>query len=323
MVCKVQDGAHQIGILNNLLASNTMAQFGPGGRRMKSLPNQAGRIDRRTLLQTGALVTSGVLAIGTTSATSAVETRRFHEGDSVEIGEGMVTAYATTTSAGSVSSLGVHVDGAALDALGDEEIAAPLAFPSKTATGDAIDHHQFTYLQFDYHPEGHWPEGVYDVPHFDVQCFMVDQSTVEGIEEQPATYSIPEAQLPADHVRPLLVDTDDDGEPDAPIVEAGRGEPIADPRSAEHRANGEFTHTHIYGAYDPDGDGAGRITLFEPMITVDFAAQLDTVANVELKTPTAFFAADEYPTSYVIQPEGNGGIYVYLDDFKSFPGTNE
>ncbi|WP_226483345.1 hypothetical protein [Natrinema amylolyticum] len=233
-----------------------------------------------------------------------------------------MTAYATTMSADSVFSLGVYFDSAAIDALGDEEVAIPLTFPSETTGGDALNLHQFTFLRFNYLPEGHWPEGVYDVPHLDTQFFMLDQSTVEGIEERPATYSIPEAQMPEDHIRPPVVDTNDDGEPDTPIVEAGRGEPIADPSSSEHQEDGEFTHTCIYGASDPDSDGRGQISLIEPMITVDFADQLDTVVDTELKTPEEYFAAGEYPTSYLLQPGEDGGFFVSLTDFESFPGPS-
>ncbi len=243
-------------------------------------------------------------------------------GDSFAVGDGRVTAYATTNSVTEVTSLGLHVDNGALDALGNEEVTTRLSFPLETTAGDAIDLHQFTFLQFDYVPEGHWPEGVYDTPHLDIQYFMLDRSIVESITQRPATYSIPKAQMPADHIRPNVVDTDDDGSPDTPIVEAGRGEPIADPSSSEHQEDGEFTHTHIYGASDPDGDGVGQLTLFEPMVTVDFADRLDTVTDVKLNTPAAYAAADKYPTSYVLQPEGNGGIYVSLTDFESFPGPS-
>lgn len=286
--------------------------------------NRGKRIDRRTVLKAGAIAASGGLVTRTASASRDITIPRnsFETGDSIAVGDGAVTAYVTTNPVTGVTSLGAHVDNAALDALGNEEVTATLSFPTETAAGEAIDLHQFTFLQFDYLPEGHWPEGVYDTPHLDIQCFMLDQQTIEEIAQQPATYAIPKTQMPTDHVRPKVVDTDDSGSSDAPIVEAGRGEPIADPGSSEHHDGGKFTHTHIYGAYDPDGDGVGRLTLFEPMVTVDFADRLDTMVDVELKTPAAYATADEYPTSYVLQPESDGGLYVSLTDFESFPGPN-
>ncbi|NHN61573.1 MULTISPECIES: hypothetical protein [Halorussus] len=284
-----------------------------------TLPNRTERIDRRSFLRIGALVAGGVLVTGTGSATSAATTTAFHEGESIAVGDGTVTAYATTTPKATVESLGVHVDGAAMDAFDDEEVKAPLAFPAQTAAGNALDHHQFRFVRFEYLPEGHIPKGVYDVPHFDFHFFMLDESIVETIERGPARYSIPEAQMPEDHIRPPLVDTDDDGEPDAPLVESKRGEPITDPGFTEYQEDGEFTHTHLYGGYDPDGDGEGRLILFEPMLTTDFVDQLDTLLDVNMQIPTAYFTGDEYPTSYVIQPVSDGGIYVCLTDFEGFP----
>lgn len=285
--------------------------------------NRTERIDRRSFLKTGALVASSGLVTGTASVTPTSGTAEFRTGESIEVGDGAVTAYATTTGDDAVASLGVHIDGAAMDAFGDDEMGAPLNFPEKTAAGNAINHHQFSFVQFEYLPEGHFPKGVYDVPHFDFEFHMLDEATVEEIEQRPAQYSIPKTQMPKGHIRAPLADTDGDGEPDTPLVEAKRGEPIADPASSEYQEDSEFTHTHLYGGYDPDGDGTGRIILFETMITTAFAAQLDTVVDVELKTPAEYFTADEYPTSYVVQPVEEGGLYVSLTDFETFPGSSQ
>lgn len=285
-------------------------------------PNQRGGIDRRAILKTGAIIASGGLLAETATA-SASESQHVHVGDSTEIEDGTAMAYATTTSGGDLSSLGVYFDAAALSSVDDEEVAVPLAFPSETASGDTLDLHQFTFLQLDYLPEGHRPEGVYDVPHLDAQFFMLAQSTVEGIEAEPATYSIPEAQIPTDHIRVPTVDTTDDGTPDTPLVEEGRGEPIADPSASEHQEDGEFTHTYLYGASDPDGDGVGRVTLVEPMVTIDFATQLDTGMDAPMKTPAEYFTADEYPTSYTVEPGDDGGLSISLTDFEPFPGPGK
>lgn len=232
-----------------------------------------------------------------------------------------MTAYAVNATENVVSSLGVHVSEAAMAAF-DDEMAVDLRLPAKTAAGHPLDLGQFTFVRFKY-THGHWPEGTYDVPHFDVHFFMLDRPAVAEIESRPADYAIPDAQLPGGHVRPLAVDTDDDGEPDAPLVESKRGEPVANPNVSEFRTDGEFTHTHIYGASDPDRDGVGRLTLYEPMMTFDFADGLDTMIRTELATPAEFFTADRYPTSYVVQPTGDGGVYLYLDDFEPFPGPSE
>ncbi|UPV73740.1 hypothetical protein M0R89_14480 [Halorussus limi] len=291
---------------------------------MTRLPtNRVERIGRRTFLKTGTAVAVGSVVTGNAGADEGSSVSNFHPGDSVAVGDGTVTAYATTGSTNAVTTVGVHIDGAALNAFDDEEVATPLALPSETVAGEDIDRHQFSFAKFEYLPTGHWPEGVYDVPHLDVEFHMLDRPTVEGIESGPANYAIPEPQLPEGHVRPPAVDTDDDGEPDAPLVEAERGEPIGNPNAPEFEEGGQFTHTHVYGAYDPDGDGVGRLTLFEPMIAVEFAAGVDAVVTAELRTPAEFFTADEYPTAYALQPTGDGGVYLYLDDFEAFSGPSE
>lgn len=280
-------------------------------------------MDRRSFLKSAALVVGGSLVTGTVGATPTSTTIAFRAGESIEVGNGAVTAYVTTRKEDTVASLGVHIDGAAMDAFADREVEANLDFPAETATGDPIDHHQFRFVRFEYLPNGHVPEGIYDVPHFDFHFFMLDEQTVEAIEPHPAQYTIPKAQMPKNHIRPPLADTDGDGEPDTPLVEKRRGEPITDPSFSEYQEGGEFTHTHLYGGYDPDGDGTGRLTLLEPMITTDFVDQLDTLLEVELQTPSAYFTADEYPMSYVMQPVSDGGLYVSLNDFTEFPGPSQ
>lgn len=299
---------------------------------------------RRSLLKL--LGTGGVLTLGSgIAATSGNDededdgtgsaNRGHHEGESTAVGDGEVTAYVTTTPMGAISSLGVHIDGDAMEVFGDEEVVANLDFPTETTDGAELDTHQFTYLRFEYLPEGHIPKGVYDVPHFDFIFFMLDEETVEGIEARPAQYSIPEAQMPTDHIRPPLADTNGDGEPDAPLVEPKLGEPITDPAFPEYQEDGEFTQTHLYGAYDPDGDGVGELMRFEPMITAGYVDRvlangllqgnvpLDIGQQVELKTPAEYATADEYPTAYVLRPDGDGGLFVSLEDFEAFPGPSE
>lgn len=286
------------------------------------------------VLSLGSGIAAAAGSDGDEDARTASATRGHHEGESTAVGDGKVTAYVTTTPRGAVSSLGVHIDDAAMEAFGDGEVVANLDFPTETTDGVELDTHQFTYLRFEYLPEGHIPKGVYDVPHFDFIFFMLDEEIIEGINANPAQYSIPKAQMPADHIRPPLADTDGDGEPDAPLVEAKLGEPITDPAFSEYQEDGKFTQTHLYGAYDPDGDGVGELMRFEPMITADYVdrvlandllqgnAPLAIGQQVELKTPAEYATADEYPTAYGLRPDGNGGLFVSLEDFEAFPGPS-
>lgn len=279
---------------------------------------------RRPFLKTAGLGLAGTALLTGTAAAHPKPTKTHDRiwGDSVSVGSGEVKTYATTNPAGKLSSLGVYIDADALAAFDEaaphESVAAHLGFPG---AGDGVDDgHQFTFLGFHFNPQGHPPEGIYTVPHFDFHFYMMSESDVEAITTGPAAYSIPAAQMPADYVRVPVLDTDNDGVPDTPVSEEEMGEHLIDPTSSEFSE--PFTHTMIYGAYNSECDGVGRITFVEPMITHAFLASLDEEVEIDMKTPDEYFAADDYPTRYVMEPSSHGGVYVSLDGFAEFPGPS-
>lgn len=309
-------------------------------------------IDRRRLLKTTAVLASGTLATGAASGAGTEPspskppqpaTHDAHWGESDERGD--IWTYATADSAGRLSSLGVHVDGGALMAFDEAERAARLRFPDETDDGAAIDLHQFTFMGFRYNPQGHAPPGIYDVPHFDFHFYMIGEDVVEGISGGPlesaplpfvglADYDIPPAQFPRGYTF----------EAHRPIFE-GMGEHLLDGTAPEFHG-AEFTHTNVYGAYDPsidpaepagtkvvtldgdrveapvyEGDGDGRLHFVEPMVTTDFLRnELERAQSVDVATPTAYVEADHYPTAYAMTPDGDGGAYVSVTEFEAFPG---
>lgn len=260
------------------------------------------------------MVAGGTLATGTAAAHPKPDDHDLIWGDELDYLAGDLRTYATMAPTGELSSLGVYMDADALAVFNEDPLEAHLKFPQ-------IDTHQFTFVGFHYARTGHPPEGIYDVPHFDMHFYTIPEETVEGIVTQPATYSIPDAQLPTDYQRVPAVDTDEDGEPDTPIVEKEMGEHIVDLTSPEFQPGGRFTRSMIYGAYDPDGDGIGQITFMEPMITANFLRNLDGEVETEMKTPEQFPTADEYPTRYVIEKGIHGGVYISMECFEPFPGT--
>lgn len=284
--------------------------------------NVSRRSALKTGLATGTLLAGGTVFIGGTvfSGTTAAEPKPDNHdvivGDDIDFLDGTVRTYATTNPEGDLSSIGVYLDDDALDAFDEDPLDIHLALP------DEVDTHQFTFLGFHYNPEGHPPPDVYTVPHFDFHFYMLPEETVEDITSGPATFSIPDARMPEDYQRLPVLDTDDDGQPDTPLVEEEMGEHLADTSSPEFQEDGEFTHTMIYGAYDSDGDGTGQITFIEPMITVDFFEDLSMETVVRIKTPQEYAQEDNYPTEYVMEPDLEGGVYVSLDGFTEFPGPS-
>lgn len=268
-----------------------------------------------TLLLGGGLVGSTAYS-GPVSAHPKPENHDLVWGDTIDFLDGVVRTYATTNPSGNLSSLGAYLDETALETFDEDPLEAHLEFP------DGVDTHQFTFLGFHYNPMGHPPPDIYTVPHFDLHFYTIAEETVEGIVTEPATYDIPDAQVPEDYQRVPAVDTDDD-EPDTPLVEEDMGEHLVDPTSPEFQEDGTFTHTMIYGAYDVDGDGTGRITFAEPMVTVEFLDGLDEEVAVGMKTPEEFAEADDYPTEYVMEPGLHGGVFISLDGFTEFPGAGD
>lgn len=174
----------------------------------------------------------------------------------------------------------------------------------------------------------------------------MDAQTVEAIRGGPlpkdvpfvglADYDLPEEQLPPGYHH----------EQHRLIVQE-MGEHLLDETGPEFHGR-DFTHTNIYGLYDdaidpesPDGsevielggeemempvysgDGQARLHFVEPMITTDYITNdLTEEVTVGIATPAVFPKADKYPTTYVMRPDGDGGVFVSMDNFLSFPGVN-
>lgn len=263
------------------------------------LPRQ-GKRTRRTVLKAIGLAGSTSL-VGAPVAASRSEPEVYVRGESTAVGNGRIETFATRRPGGDLTSLGVFLDRHALAAFGDGAVHAHLSFPH-----DKVDTHQFTFMGFHYEPDGHEPPTIYDVPHFDFHFYFLEQDTVESIESGPATYVIPPAQIPEDYARMF-------------IVEPEMGEHLVDSSAPEFQGS-DFTHTLIYGAYDPEQDGIGRLTFVEPMVTRTFLDQVEERRAVPMKTPDRYYTADIYPTTYVFDPAPNGGMSVLITDFTCFPG---
>lgn len=235
-------------------------------------------------------------------------------GDAVEVGDGEMKAFATVMPQGDPIHLGVWMDAEVFDALPTTGGPVPyhLQFPDVTGTN-------FTYAGVDWNPAGHPPGGVYDVPHFDVHFYLLAEEDVEDIAGGVATYDLPDDQFPENNVFASAL-----GAP-REIVPA-MGEHLVDLSAPEF--NGEdFTHTLIWGAYDPAlldgaGDGVGELAFVEPMVTQEFF-ETEPDVTTEMNLPDAFPEAGQYPTTYTVQYlSGPDAYVVYLGDFESFDASD-
>ena len=238
-----------------------------------------------------------------------------HYGPLVDLGDGTARSYLAIDGAGKPVELGVLFSASALQGLptaptstgrcfdlngngridasgeceGDHEYV--LAMPSVAADRTDIP---FLWMGVNWNVHGHVPPGVYDLPHFDLHFYMVDEDSIRGIRTgscglfmdcddfKRATRPVPAKYVHRHHVNV-----------DAAVAQMGNH--LIDTTSPEFRKPPEkFTHTWIFGAYD------GRITFYEPMITREYL--LGRPNNcAAIKQPDAWQQSGYYPTRYCIR----------------------
>lgn len=304
--------------------------------------------DRRSVLTgIGAGLAAGTL-LGTAGSAAAGKPDRnpfdtpnasYVEGEATSVAgnDPDVWTFATSTRRGRPQHLGIWIEDAAFEAL----TAAP-AHQVLTLDFPAVDGLAYTFAGINWNPMGHPPAGVWGTPHFDFHYYLADETLIESIVGPApgpvmgvATYDVPDAYFPENYVyeTPRLL-----------VPEMG--EHIYDETSPEWDPDVPFTHTYIYGLYDPsidpaapsgsvdlpfgpggslvpvptyEGDGEGELTFTEPMITEAFmrdvqASEAEVTTSVPL--PAAFPEAGYYPTSYTTRYVGSAGAYaITLENF--------
>ncbi|HZT13036.1 MAG TPA: hypothetical protein VFA29_09540 [Candidatus Baltobacteraceae bacterium] len=115
-----------------------------------------------------AVAFAAALSAGATTFVSAGPSRQILA--RAALGTGTVTLWRAG------SHFGATIDVAALSSLPDRETRVDLP-----ATAIA----PFRLVEIDWHPHGHEPKGVYDVPHFDAHFYTIEQSERNAIEGSP------------------------------------------------------------------------------------------------------------------------------------------
>lgn len=212
---------------------------------------------------------------------------------------------------GRMSAIGVHIDGDALEDLPEDPAAYPLDLP-RGNTG------HFSYVGLDWNPAGHEPE-LYTHPHFDLHFYLPSESEIAGIAGGPVNYTIPSELLPAS-----TMPTDQLPAPQtAPrFAIPGMGEHLASvPASLPSVPGEDGWSVFIWGAYDMDGDGEGRMIFMEPMVTVAYLKTLnvDDTVRSDIPMPERFYDGGWYPTEFVVAYDGSD-YTISLESFEQFPG---
>lgn len=307
-------------------------------------------ISRRNVLKT-----TGVGLLGSTLLAGPVAAQRNSHrywGDPVSLGDGEARSYVIAAGSGRPLSVGVFLTEDALSGLPSlEDLGAPgqelhLPLP-ENLTEEVEENLVFEFVGLDWNPDGHDPLPVYGRPHFDFHFYFADEELVETMPLGVAAYDIPEDQMPEDYVTNTAF-----GAPR--VIVPAMGEHFADPTSSEFTSEEGFTHTHIWGAYDPaidpatpdgtqevtlelpgvgqitedvgvyQGDGTGELIFVEPMITKAFFEGLRGAVRTAIKMPERFAEAGYYPTEYVIKRcRGRDGYIVAVRKFRWFEGAED
>ncbi len=229
---------------------------------------------------------SGVQALSANAATSNV-----FKGPVLAIGDGHARSWIRIGHDGQPQEIGVEITEAALTSLPDHNYPMLLTLHQKAKDVTPFDHIGFNYMR-----HGHFPPGVFDVPHFDVHFYL--QSVADRVAiPAPGPASLPMFMLlpPGGYMPPTYT-------PTAPEAQMGLHWGPPPPTFLP------FSRVMIYGSYN------GALTFIEPMVTVSYL-QSGASSNPYLQ-PARFAEAGNYPTVYnVYQDTKSGSRNVTLSNF--------
>ncbi|MBB5917324.1 hypothetical protein BJY24_006236 [Nocardia transvalensis] len=244
-------------------------------------------------------------------------------GQSANLGNGRITAYSQTDSAGTPLVIGLAATDSVYDALPYDPPSSGLYCYDKNADGTVDPHHEcagghehalplpenlarrddmpFTYVLANWNPHGHVPAGVWDTAHFDVHFYLNDNAERLAIRPGPclqmtacADYALGK-NLPAAKYRPPSY-------ADLDAIEPAMGQHLINTTTPELNG-GPFTHTFIYGSWN------GEITFYEPMVNLDQYNGLRSGAIGDactpIEQPRAWQQAGWYPTRYCLRHRAN------------------
>lgn len=183
----------------------------------------------------------------------------FFKGTEVQLYQGKTRTWVKLDDAGAPKQIGITIDAAALSSLPighdsthgehaeENTFVLPLHPKAKATT-------PFDHVELDWNPEGHPPMNIYGLPHFDMHFYMVPDAEVKAVVLGAKMDNMPGTDyLPAHYISPVP------GVPQMGRHWLDATSPELDPVHPK-----TFTQTFIYGSYD------GKVTFYEPMITLDF-----------------------------------------------------
>jgi len=207
-------------------------------------------------------------------------------GPAVPIGDGIGRAWVAEDASGKPTAVGVMLSEAALNNLPEMNEEYILTFDSSSAT----DFYKFVCLNWS--AKGHIPINVYDISHFDIHFYTIEQSERMMIGSNGSAEIIvaPTAKyIPSSYE--LLIGG-------APTMGAHWFDVIGP------EFNGTtFDKTFIWGSNN------GQFVFWEPMITHDYLLSHSN-SETALRQPAAFQQDGWYPKSYTVNYSSSPNQYM-------------
>jgi len=207
-------------------------------------------------------------------------------GPAVPIGDGIGRAWVAEDASGKPTAVGIMLSEAALNSLPEMNEEYILTFDPSSAT----DFYKFVCLNWS--AKGHIPINVYDISHFDIHFYTIEQSERMMIGSNGSAEIIvaPTAKyIPSSYE--LLIGG-------APTMGAHWFDVIGP------EFNGTtFDKTFIWGSNN------GQFVFWEPMITHDYLLSHSN-SETALRQPAAFQQDGWYPKSYTVNYSSSPNQYM-------------
>jgi len=218
-----------------------------------------------------AVVIGGIFLFNNGSGSSGTS-----EGDFGVIGEGVVRAWESWGPNGELQAIGITFDEEILYTLPENDEVVEMSLPRKFLSTP------FRQITFEWNPHGHEPPGVYDVPHFDVHFYMISPEERASVTPGPDAVEVNPNHIPADYINTV------NAVPNMGVhwVDAFAPEMNGQP----------FDQTFILGYY------RGKMTFYEPMMTLDYVQSLKGAFTAEIRQPNDVQRHGKYyPTQYRLE----------------------
>lgn len=157
----------------------------------------------------------------------------------------------------------------------------------------------FDHIGIDWNPQGHAPNGIYNIPHFDVHFYMINQeerASISGDQmvragREPKSEFIPKGFISSNEAVPSM------------------GMHWIDPSSPEFNGS-PFLSTFIYGFFD------GHMNFMEVMFAKSLLLDKSTVDS-PISQPLEFEKKGFYPTRWTLRPDEAGHrTLITYEDFR-------